>query len=323
MVVHAIALAVWALPDMRPARSPGPPGAGSAGASEPVAIVLLDSDASGGGGGGDGVAPSIGSAITTPGSGHPGGLVPGEAPRGNGVTHSPLMKMRSGPDLNMTLSPEFVANFLRNSKPPPPPEQLPEERIADELKEARKNHDWERVVALNEEKKHLDLKPSGGGTYRADKSGFRADVDRDGTVHLRDKPTFDATDRIMRAVGEDPYATEKERLLDRTRDERALIAKRYRHEQLSRAAIIMQKNIERLWTGTTELAARKRGLFELWDDCAEDGDDEVVAAAVQARLLLIGFIQSKLTGGEAYTADELAKLNAKRTSRAVFAPYAD
>src|SRR5262245_47611048 len=206
MVVHAIALAVWALPDMRPARSPGPPGAGGAGASEPVAIVLLDSDAGGGGGGGDGVAPSVGSAIVTPGNGGPGLTPRDEAPRGNGVTHSPLMKMRTRPELNGSLSPEFIAEFLRHSKPLQPLEQLPEERIADELREARKNHDWERVVALNEEKKRLDLQPSGGGTYRADKSGFRADVDRDGTVHLRDKPTFDATDRIMHAVGEDPYA---------------------------------------------------------------------------------------------------------------------
>ena len=85
----------------------------------------------------------------------------------------------------------------------------------------------------------------------------------------------------------------------------------------------MQKNIDHLWATTRDLAARKQGLFELWDDCAEDGDDELVAAAVQARLLLIGFIQSKLTGGDAYSADELAKLNAKRTSRAVFAPYAE
>lgn len=322
MVVHAIALVVWALPDMQPARSPGPP-AGSAGASEPVAIVLLDDDSGGGGGGGGGVERSVGSAIVAHGCGPPGRPQPTEAPRGNGVTHSPLMKMRTRPELNVPLSGAFIEQFLRTSKPPPPPEQLPEERIADELREARKQHDWERVVALNEERTQLDLKPSGGGTYRADKSGFRADVDRDGTIHLRDKPTFDATDRIMRAVGEDPYAAEKLRLLDRTRDQRALLAKRHRHEQLSHAAIIMAKNIERLWIGTTDVAARKQGLFELWDDCAEDGDDELVAAAAQARVLLIGFVQSKLTGAAAYTADELAKLNATRTSRAVFAPYAE
>jgi len=292
MVVHAIALAVWALPDMQPARSPGPPAARSA--DEPVAIVLLDlsSDGAGGGGGGsgDGVKPSVGTAIATPGTGPPGRS---EQPKSSGPAHSPLMKMRTGRELNTTLSPGFLDKFLRNSKPPEPPEQLPEERIADELREARKNHDWQRVVALNEERKHLDLKPSGGGTYRAEKSGFRADVDRDGTIHLRDKPTFDANDRIMRAVGEDPYAAEKQRLLERTRDQRALLAKRYRHEQLSHAAIIMQKNIERLWSGTADVAARKQGLFELWDDCAETGTEELVEAGTVGRALVLGTIRTR------------------------------
>jgi len=326
VIAHAVAL-VWAVPAKQPAagasRAPASPG----GDGEPVAIVLLDDESGGGGAGvaietyheGSEVAISSGNAgrsaahAASPGTGVEG------APH-RGPAHSPLMRMRE-PDLSVgALSSDFIEKFLRNSKPLQPLERLPEERIADELKEARKNHDWERVVALNEEQRRLDLRPAGGGTYRADKPGFGATVERDGTIHLHDKRTFDATDAIMRVYGIDPYAAEKLRLLDRTRDQRALIAKRYRHDQLSRAAELMQKNIDRMWLATRDTAARKHALFELWDDCAETGDDDLVAGARAARELVLGVIRSRLTGADAYTPEELAHLNARRTSRELFAP---
>jgi len=323
VIAHAVAL-VWAVPVKH-----APPGASAASAAaandEPLAVVLLDEPA--GSGGGDAGAPSVtvhpGSEITIATTGQAGRHETTKPSRtagnGTGPTHSPLMRMRK-PGLDVPLSSEFLEAFLRNSRPPPPPELLPEERIAEELKEARKNHDWERVVALNEEQRRLDLRPAGGGTYRADKPGFGATVERDGTIHLHDKRTFDATDAIMRVYGIDPYAAEKLRLLDRTRDQRALIAKRYRHDQLSRAAELMQKNIDRMWLATRDTAARKQALFELWDDCAETGDDDLVAGARAARELVLGVIRSRLTGADAYTPDELARLNAKRSSRDVFAP---
>jgi hypothetical protein len=328
VIAHAVAL-VWAVPEKH---APAGASAAAGGASdEPLSVVLLDDDSGGSAAGGAGAAvPDItvhpGSEVTiatgqagrreTPG---PATKPSGTTGTGRGPTHSPLMRMRK-PGLDVPLSGEFLETFLRNSKPRPPPELLPEERIAEELKQARKNHDWERVVALNDEKNRLDLEPSGGGTYRADKPGFGATVERDGTIHLRDKRTFDATDAIMRVYGVDPYAAEKLRLLDRTRDQRALIGKRYRHDQLSRAAELMQNNIDRMWLATRDLAARKQALFELWDDCAETGDDDLVAGAKGARELVLGVIRSRLTGADAYTPDELARLNAKRTSREVFAP---
>jgi len=323
VIAHAVAL-VWAVPAKQPAagasRAPASPG----GDGEPVAIVLLDDESGGGGAGvaietyheGSEVAISSGNAgrsaahAASPGTGVEG------APH-RGPAHSPLMRMRE-PDLSVgALSSDFIEKFLRNSKPLQPLERLPEERIADELKEARKNHDWERVVALNEEKKRLDLAPSGGGTYRATKPGYDAKVERDGTNHLNDRVTFDASDAIMRAYGVDPYASEKLRLLERTRDQRALIGKRYRHDQLSRSAEIMQNNIERAWLAARDVAERKQLLFELWDDCAETGDDELVAGGNVARELVLAFIHAK---GIAYTPDELARFNAKKTSRETFAP---
>jgi hypothetical protein len=72
---------------------------------------------------------------------------------------------------------------------------------------------------------------------------------------------------------------------------------------------------------TSDLAGRKAGLFELWDDCAETGGDEVVAGGTAARALVLGVIRGRLRGSDAYTTAELAQLNARRRSTAVFAPY--
>jgi hypothetical protein len=236
---------------------------------------------------------------------------------------NPLMTMRHpGDDLPR---PSDVTIDLPPSRgEPAAPEQLPEERIADELAAARRAGDWERVVALRDEQRALDLHPSSRGTYEADKTGFDMRVAPDGTVHFHDKPTFDLTDALMRATGSDPYAAEKLRVLDRTRDARVILARRSRHEQLSHSAMLVQGHIDRLWAKTSDLATRKQILFELWDDCAEPADDtELAAGADAARATVIGWIQLKLTGADAYTLDELARLNAHRHSRRVFAPYAD
>jgi hypothetical protein len=61
-------------------------------------------------------------------------------------------------------------------------------------------------------------------------------------------------------------------------------------------------------------------LFELWDECEETGDAELVSGAEAARATVIGWIQVKLRGASAYTPTELARLNAHRRSQQVFAP---
>src|SRR5207302_283120 len=145
---------------------------------------------------------------------------------------------------------------------------------------------------------------------------------RDGQVHLEDKPwQLDTQDRLMLRMGIDPYGRNKLALLDRTRDQRAALAERYRRDQLAHATQLIQRNLDRLWTTTRDLAARKRGLFELWAACAETGSDELVAAGTAARAIVIGAIRARLRGPDAYTAAELVQLNALRRSKAVFAPY--
>jgi hypothetical protein len=120
----------------------------------------------------------------------------------------------------------------------------------------------------------------------------------------------------------DEYAARKLELLDTTRAERAAIGATYRARQLDRSAELMQRNLERVWTATTDPAARREALFELWDECAE-GESSTGTAGARARAMVIGFIRARLPAGtaDAFTADEIARLDARRSSAETFAPY--
>jgi hypothetical protein len=255
---------------------------------------------------------------TSPSSGDAGATSPGPA-RSSWMT----MRPHDRPSQN-DLSDDFVARFLEHSRPLAPAPDIPWERLTEQIAELRRTHrgSLEQIVALNQQLADEELKPSGRGTYRASKETFTATVDADGTTHLEDRPErLDSQDAFMLRHGIDPYARNKLAFLDRTRDQRAAVGERHRRVQLSHAPQLMQRNIDRLWATTPDLAARKSGLFELWDDCAETGSDEVIAGGTAARALVIGVIRARLRGASAYTAAELAELNARRRSAARFVPY--
>ena len=134
---------------------------------------------------------------------------------------------------------------------------------------------------------------------------------------------LELTDWMMRRHGQDPYASRKRAVLDATRDERAAIGARHRTAELARAPEMVHRQLEALWAGTPDLAERKQGLFELWDDCVEAGDAEAVAAGNAARRMIVGFIRAHLPAGsaDAYTPAELAALAGARRAKAAFAPY--
>ncbi len=163
----------------------------------------------------------------------------------------------------------------------------------------------------------------------ANKNREGTDDDGDGKLDEGDTFTifsagFDLTDWAMRSNGEDPYTARKAAFLDRTRDDRVEIGSKYRADQLEVADQYMLDHLRALWKDPAlDVAARRVAIFELWDDCAETGEARVIEAAVRARAALDRFVRTKLPedGAAAYTADELARLNARRRSRAVFAPY--
>lgn len=151
-------------------------------------------------------------------------------------------------------------------------------------------------------------------------------LDKNGTTIVAPllSGTFDASDALMRNHGMDPYFSRKLQFLDATRDRRAQLGNHNRNDQLAHAARLMQRNLDALWTDPRlDLAAKKRALFELWDECAEDGDTLLVNGAGSARQRVIGFIRSHVPAGSAgaYTRSELAELARQQQSKAVFQPY--
>jgi hypothetical protein len=240
----------------------------------------------------------------------------------------PTLAMRTGPQVRSTA--EQMAEAALDLPPAGPLPDYPGNRAKYDYEFAKARGDREGMVAARDAMRAEELKEQKDGTFTTDKTTFTARVNRDGTVDLKDKPnlrvnglgaSFDATDWAMRMTGDDPYAAEKLAYLDRTRDQRVIVGKRYRKEQLGRSAQLMQANLERLWQLSHDVAARKQAVFELWDDCAETGDDDLVEGGAQARALLARWVQTKLTGAAAFTEDELRNLNAKKRSKASFDPY--
>lgn len=136
--------------------------------------------------------------------------------------------------------------------------------------------------------------------------------------------TGDITDFVMRQGGLDPYADAKRAWLEKTRAERLELKAADRKRQLGQAAVTVRKHLARAWArADLTAAARRAAIFELWDDAAETGTADELAAGEAVRTEVIGFVRAHLPAGgaDAFTAAELAALNARRLSKQPFAPY--
>jgi len=184
-----------------------------------------------------------------------------------------------------------------------------------------------------------DAKPDGDGGYRFERTTFVARVRRDGTVKIEDNPdingrftglgiaaSFDLTDMIMRAIGDDPYAFEKLKILDATREARAGMAREDRSGRIRAALVRLPRDLARIWAYERwDAAERRRVLFRLWDEVVEEGEAELVRAGAQVRGIICNFIRQHLSAGgpAAYTSEELAELNRRRKSKTAFDPYSE
>ncbi len=281
-------------------------------------------------------APAVAATVTLPST----EIAPPSKPPEPPPTTAPprrVFGMRNGPEVPTTA--EAMAALAANL-PPASVTELPDypglrDGVALENARARyRQGDMSalpEVVAAEDAVAAQELKPQKDGTWKTERETFVAKVERDGTVHIKDKRNlqitsplsarFDVTDWAMRAQGIDPYASAKREYLDRTRDQRVEIGRAYRKEQLAQSDQLMNANLVRLWASTQDVAARKQGLLELWDDCAETGDAELVAGGKAARALVERWMAVKLSRAERFTADELARFNAHRRSRATLDPY--
>ncbi len=123
----------------------------------------------------------------------------------------------------------------------------------------------------------------------------------------------------MRANGQDPYSYERNWFLDQTQALRDRLADRAAVLARGAALARLPKRLRAIWSDPSRSAhARRTAIFALWDDCA---DDEVGA---RARHIVERFIRTNLPSGsaDAYTAEELRALNARRASPVPFTPYA-
>ena len=247
---------------------------------------------------------------------------------------SGLMTMR-GPEISKGPSDKFWEEFEKNTKPLQP-KSIASERISDDVASAKEHLDnqrWitnatseevyderEKQVASREEQEGHELQQDGTGT-KATHATFTGHVEADGTAHIEKKRSYDPTEILMNRHNMDPYSSNKKKFLDGTREERYEIGKVYKKKQLAQSAALAQKNLAYLWAKTSDTAERKEALFEMWDECAETGSDDLVAGGVAARKLVVGFIRGHLKDASAYTTAELAAFNAKKKSSAVFDPY--
>ena len=187
----------------------------------------------------------------------------------------------------------------------------------------------------------VDPLASGGWSVSTGAAGWSAQVGPDGRIQFDGRALgagagvdpvlgllawlqFDSTDAAMRAARQDPYLAAKLRLMDESRAERMRMRAAHDEEVMARAIDDLPAYLAAVWSVQAwSPAERRRVLFALWDEAAEDGNELLRAGGAAARATIERFIAARLPPGSrhAYRADELAALNRLRTSRAPFAPY--
>ena len=181
-------------------------------------------------------------------------------------------------------------------------------------------------------------RPTKDGGWRYDDSTFAAKVGPDGTVTFDERGhesvdllpdsdvggwRIDVNDWILSAAGDDPYSYEKRRFIEATREERLAMARAACGARLSASLVELPERLDKVWRSARPIEEKRQILFDLWDDCAEEGTPEVMRYGELARLTILDFIQKHLPEGSetAYTQLELEKLNERRASSKRFDPY--
>lgn len=173
------------------------------------------------------------------------------------------------------------------------------------------------------------LTPHTDGTLHWQGTGFEAVIHPDGSVSFSDHPDvtmdwahgsggFDITDAIMHGAGQDPYASEREWFMEHAESTIERLESQARAQRQAHSMTGVRSQLRTIWEDQSQSAsARRRAIFELWDECADDADGE------QARAAVIAFIRREIpeTSADSYTMVELARLNSARQSAERFDPY--
>lgn len=167
------------------------------------------------------------------------------------------------------------------------------------------------------------------GTHTYSGHAFRAVIRADGSVQFNDRPnaqldgvslsgTFDVTDAIMQANGADPYAAERAWFMRNTEALRQQLEDTYRAESAVVGLRRLRGRLAHIWQDDSLSAVQKRrAIFDEWAEIDVSGADG------GGRAIIEQFVRENLPadGDDAFSSDELRRLNAARAGTARFAPY--
>ena len=190
----------------------------------------------------------------------------------------------------------------------------------------------------------------GNYAYREPAGHFTAKLLPDGRVRFKDhlfKPSPigitlpDLYSVVTKAQHHDLWARDKAELMRRTFELRLAIAVAFAKRNIDARIKTMYRELLEVWGASDRPAvARRKTLFEAWDDCHErmrvtvPGFEDVetteidgfrLDAASRARTTIVEFVRKQLPKGsaDAFGDAELAQLNRRRKSQAKFSPYAE
>ena len=99
---------------------------------------------------------------------------------------------------------------------------------------------------------------------------------------------FDVTEVVMRAMGDDPYAAQKARIAEATREERFCLTLKDAEGDKRNALYRLKDNLEQIVADRTLSGAERRAaVFDLWEGCLDASDD----LANAARATIAAFIR--------------------------------
>ncbi len=161
---------------------------------------------------------------------------------------------------------------------------------------------------------------------------------RDRALSVQDTQSGHGGSLAMKLAGEERFKRLKAQVVRQTFELRMDMARTWSRGQMRKQLAALGRQLDQVWTREEWTAVRRRKvLFTLWDDCEEapEGgvktresvddtlDEARIEAGTKARKTILAFIRDELPvdSADAYSAAELKRLNASRTSRQRFVPY--
>jgi hypothetical protein len=158
-----------------------------------------------------------------------------------------------------------------------------------------------------------------------DSDFLRTGLDTDPVMGPRLAATFDLGDMLSSILSNgqslDPYVSDKLDLLHDTFAQRVALREANDALVMDRAIANLPDYLLAVWNEPNwDHRTKRRVLFALWDECAEQGNDTLREGGKRARQAIERFIATVLPEGSphGYNPTELAALNHIRTSQARF-----